>query len=141
MPRSLTDILRHADELAAHAEEFEPGADADTSTPEMLVRRAAWKRDQAERDLADAIALARSDDVTWSQIGRALSTSPQAAQRRYAQTVRARKVDTSNTSSGKVSRKAPASGRYVGRNAPASGKYVAANAPVRKASAARRRAS
>ena len=83
MPRSLDDILSNADRLADLAEQYEPGPDDDTTTPEMLVRRAAWKRDQAERELAAAIVTSRCNDVSWRAIGEATGTSPQSAQRRY----------------------------------------------------------
>jgi sugar phosphate isomerase/epimerase len=44
------DYLSDAEELADRAEAFEPSDDNDTTTPEMLERRAAWKRANARAE-------------------------------------------------------------------------------------------
>jgi hypothetical protein len=90
MPRSLQDILDHADELADAFEAWDPTPDQERPpTPEMLLRRAAWKRAEAERQLADAVVKAREVGVAWTAVGEALGTSAQAAQKRYKATVHA----------------------------------------------------
>jgi hypothetical protein len=120
MPRSLADIIRSAEALADHAEAFEPADDAETTAPEMLVRRAAWNRDQAERDLATAVAAAREVGVSWRVIGETIGTSPQSAQRRY------RIVVTGAGAVGSTSSK-PAKRAQVTKREPGaqSGNYVA----------------
>ena len=87
MPRSLQEIIDHADELADHFEQkYQPTMD--TTTPVMLIRRAAWMRSRLERDLADAVAAARAAGDSWRAIGEALGTTAQAAQKRYGEFVR-----------------------------------------------------
>lgn len=87
MPHSLRDILDRADEFADRAERYEPSPGDETTTPEMLLRRAAWKRAQAEADVADAVIEARRAELSWTTIGEAIGTSAQAAQHRYAEVV------------------------------------------------------
>jgi hypothetical protein len=85
MPRSLQDILAHADQLADAFEAWEPSTDEEEPpTPEMILRRAAWKRAEAEREVAAAVARARREGLPWSAVGEALGTSAQAAQKRYS---------------------------------------------------------
>jgi hypothetical protein len=87
MPYSLREILDRADEFADRAERYEPSSDDETTTPEMLLRRAAWKRAQAEADVVDAVIEARQAELSWATIGAAIGTSAQAAQHRYAEVV------------------------------------------------------
>jgi hypothetical protein len=84
MPRSLQWILDHQDELADRAEQLDPDELVDVSTPEMVLRRAAWKRAEAEREIAEAVAEARDKGVSWRVIGDSIGTSAQSAQRRYS---------------------------------------------------------
>jgi len=89
MPRSLQDILDSADELADAFEAWDPTPDQErTPTPEMLLRRAAYKRAEAERQIADAVVAARAADVPWRVIGESIGTTAQSAQRRYRTLVR-----------------------------------------------------
>jgi hypothetical protein len=84
MPRSLQDIIDSADELADAFEAWDPTPDQErTPTPEMLLRRAAFKRAEAERQIAEAVAAARAADVSWRVIGESIGTTAQSAQRRY----------------------------------------------------------
>ena len=85
MPRSLQDILDHADELAARFEELDPAAATDVDVPEYLLRRAVIARARSERQIAGAVIAARRDGISWARIGRELGVSAQAAQQRYGQ--------------------------------------------------------
>jgi len=78
--------LARADEFADKFEQFEP-TDAKHETPLppiMALRLAAWRRDCAERDLAQAVAEARAADTPWRDVGESLGTSGEAARKRYA---------------------------------------------------------
>lgn len=60
-PRSIEDIKARADEFADAFGNYDPKPrDQDaTIPPVMAVRLAAWRRDTAERELADAVRVAR----------------------------------------------------------------------------------
>jgi hypothetical protein len=85
MPRSLDAILARSDELADQFEAYEPGpGDRGTVSPLTAIRLAAFRRAEAERALADAIATARRQDHTsWKVIGELVGTSGEAARQRY----------------------------------------------------------
>jgi len=87
MPRSIQDILDHADQLAERFENYDPDAGDERSVEEYLLERAALARARSERDIVDAIAAARSKGVPWQRIGELLGTSAQAAQQRYGSLV------------------------------------------------------
>lgn len=87
MPRSIQEILDHADELAKRFEDYEPGEGDQVPVEEYLLRRAALARARSEREVVDAITAARSAGVSWSKIGEILGTSAQAAQQRYGAVV------------------------------------------------------
>lgn len=90
VPRSLEDLLAHADELADTFEAYEP-SDADRAEPAVLaLRRAAYRRALVERELVDAVAEARAAGVTWARIGEHLGTSGEAARQRYAASIHGR---------------------------------------------------
>jgi len=83
MPRSIQDILDHADELAARFENYEPEPTDERPVEEYLLERAALARARSERQIVDAIIAARAKNVSWQRIGELLGTSAQAAQQRY----------------------------------------------------------
>ena len=83
MPRSIQDILDHADELADRFENYEPDPADERPVEEYLLERAALARARSERQIVDAITAARSKGVSWTRIGELLGTSAQAAQQRY----------------------------------------------------------
>jgi hypothetical protein len=64
MPRSVEEILKHADELAKRFEDYEPRSedkwDADAV---MALREAVIERSEAERHLSGAVAKARAAAV------------------------------------------------------------------------------
>lgn len=87
MPRSIQEILDHADELAQRFEDHEPGEGDEVPVEEYLLQRAALARARSEREIVDAIAAARIAGISWYKIGEILGTSAQAAQQRYGTVV------------------------------------------------------
>ena len=89
MPRSIQEILDHADELAQRFEDYEPEPDDERPVEEYLLERAALARARGERQILDAVTAARIRGVSWQRIGELLGTSAQAAQQRYAAVIEA----------------------------------------------------
>ena len=89
MPRSIQEILDHADELAKRFEEYEPADGDERPVEEYVLERAALARARSERQVADAVIGARSAGASWQKIGGLLGTSAQAAQQRYGSIVEA----------------------------------------------------
>lgn len=87
MPRSIQEILDQADELAKRFEDYEPGEGDQMPVEEYLLRRAALARARSEREVVDAVTVARSSGISWNRIGEILGTSAQAAQQRYGAVV------------------------------------------------------
>ena len=88
MPRSVDEILRHADELAACFENYEPDpSDELDPSPVTALRTAVLERSDAERHLLAAIQQARAAHLSWSGIGALVGTSGEAARQRYANKV------------------------------------------------------
>jgi hypothetical protein len=85
MPRTVEEILRHADELAARFENYEPNdADELDSTAVKLLRDAIHDRSEAERHVIEAVRAARTSGMSWSAIGNFVGTTGEAARQRYA---------------------------------------------------------
>lgn len=87
MPRSIQDILDHADELARRFEEYEPDAADERPVEEYILQRAVLNRARSERQIVDAVVTARGAGISWGKIGEILGTSAQAAQQRYGEIV------------------------------------------------------
>lgn len=84
MPRSVEQILKHADELSRRFEEYEPvAADRRQSPVELALERAVERRLEAERGLVVAVRDARSAGMSWNVIGQVVGTSGEAARQRY----------------------------------------------------------
>ena len=85
-PRSIEDITARADEFADAFEHYDPKpGDKDAPIPPvMAVKLAAWRRDSAERELADAVRAAREHRLSWREVGEAIGTSGEAARQRYS---------------------------------------------------------
>ena len=83
MPKSIQEILDHADELAQRFEDYEPEPGDERPVEEYLLERAALARARGERQIVEAVTAARAKDVSWQRIGELLGTSAQAAQQRY----------------------------------------------------------
>ena len=89
MPRSIQEILDHADELAKRFEDYEPQPDDERPVEDYLLQRAAIERARSERQIVEAVSAARARGVSWQRIGELLGTSAQAAQQRYGDLVEA----------------------------------------------------
>lgn len=87
MPRSIQEILDHADELAKRLEDYEPAEGDERPVEEYLLERAVLDRARSERQVVDAVIAARAAGTSWQRIGSLLGTSAQAAQQRYASVV------------------------------------------------------
>ena len=85
MPRTVQDILDHADELARRFETDEPAADDERDAEVFAaLRDAAVSRSAAERSVRSAVGQARAHGYSWAFIGALLGTSGEAARQRYA---------------------------------------------------------
>ena len=88
MPRTVEEILAHADELAARFENYEPDpADEIDAGAIHALRAAVMEQSNAERHLLEAIKLARGSGMTWATIGTLVGTSGEAARQRYSKRV------------------------------------------------------
>ncbi len=84
MPRTIQEILDHADELAERFENYEPDDGDERPVEEYMLERAALGRARSERQVFDAVVAARAAGASWQKIGSLLGTSAQAAQQRYS---------------------------------------------------------
>ncbi len=84
MPRTVQEILDHADELAKRFEDYEPAAE-DERDPRAFValRDAVVSKADAERSVRAAVDDARRQGYSWGLIGSLLGTSGEAARQRY----------------------------------------------------------
>jgi hypothetical protein len=89
MPRSIDDLVAHADELAAEFEDYDLREDDRHEPALMALRRAAYRRALLERELVEVVREARADGVSWNAIGKELGTTGEAARQRYAHKVTA----------------------------------------------------
>jgi hypothetical protein len=84
MPRTVQDILDHADDLARRFEDYEARpADGRDPAVYLALRQAALDRSEAERAVRDAVIAARRHGYSWQAIGAILGTSGEAARQRY----------------------------------------------------------
>lgn len=85
MPRSVAEILQHADQLAARFESYEPDpSDEFDPAAASALRAAVMERSEAERHLIQALRQARAAQLSWSGIGAWVGTSGEAARQRYS---------------------------------------------------------
>ena len=86
--RSIEDIKARADEFADAFENYDPKpGDQDAPLPPaMTVKLAAWRRGAAEKELAEAVRVARERSLSWREVGEAIGTSGEAARQRYGAT-------------------------------------------------------
>lgn len=87
MPRSTTDIIRHAEELANLVESDD--VTLNRASPEVTraykqLLDAVIERGKAEEGVIQAVANLRSVGASWNLIGPALGVSRQSARERYA---------------------------------------------------------
>jgi hypothetical protein len=89
MPRSTDEILAHADELAKRFEDFDPAGDKGVDARSLRdIRHAFLRRAAAEREISEAVAVARAEGHSWAAIGAMLGTSGEAARQRYGHLAR-----------------------------------------------------
>jgi hypothetical protein len=86
MPRTLQDIIEHADELAARAAAIEPVGDGHVVAVAAL-RAAVVASARADERVATEVAAARADGMSWLAIGIVLGTSGEAARKRFSRGV------------------------------------------------------
>lgn len=85
MPRTVDEILAHADELAARFEGYEPSTHEELDVAAMNdLRAAVAEQSAAERHVIDAIRSARQAGMSWNAIGSFVGTTGEAARQRYA---------------------------------------------------------
>lgn len=82
MPRTLQEILDHADELTRQLHSPQPSG-ISNAAPLRAIGDAVTERAATERRIADTITTARKAGVSWSAIGAMLGTSGEAARKRY----------------------------------------------------------
>lgn len=84
MPRTVNEILAHADALARRFEEYQPDV-GDERDPEAFaaLRQAVMSRSVAEQALHDAVERTRERGYSWRLIGSVVGTSGEAARQRY----------------------------------------------------------
>jgi hypothetical protein len=89
MPRTVDEILAHADELAERFERYEPNDvdELDVVAAASALRTAVAERSSAERHLIEAVREARHAGLSWAAIGQLVGTSGEAARQRYAKRV------------------------------------------------------
>ncbi len=84
MPRSVQDILDHADTLAKRFEDYEPRQEDERDPVAYTkLRKAVLARSDAERSVADAVLEARATGYSWRTIGSLIGTFGEAARQRY----------------------------------------------------------
>jgi hypothetical protein len=111
MPRSLQEVLDHAEELADHFEDNPPDpADMVDATTLHELRDAVIDRAKAEEVIVAAVDAARAAGHTWPRIGAILGTSGEAARQRYGQ---ARATRSSSSSAGSQKQSGKSTGRFV----------------------------
>ena len=83
-PRTVEEILAHADELAnrIEADELGPGRPLDPE-PLRALRAGIADLASAQRQVADAVTAAREAGYPWALIGTIIGTSGEAARQRY----------------------------------------------------------
>lgn len=88
MPRSVEEIIAHADEYAARFENYEPRVEDELPCGAVhLLREAVKARSSAERQILEAVIAAREIGTPWSLIGSLLGTTGEAARQRYGSKV------------------------------------------------------
>lgn len=86
MPRTVEEILAHADELAARFESYVPDEHDEIDLEAVKeLRQAIAEQSAAERHLIEAIRHAREAHMSWNTIGTFVGTSGEAARQRYTQ--------------------------------------------------------
>jgi hypothetical protein len=83
MPRTLQEILEHADELAERFENHEPAEGDRMTDAELALSRAVIASARSDKAVADAVAAARATGSSWTRIATLVGTSAQSARERF----------------------------------------------------------
>lgn len=94
MPRSIEEIIAHANEHAQRFEQWEPTAEELASKRRDVrylhrLRAAVRARGEAEAELLEAVRSARANKYSWSAIGAELGVSAAAVQQKYGHLIEA----------------------------------------------------
>lgn len=89
MPRTIQEILDHADEIAARFEAFEPVDEGRDATMLRRLLAAVIARSDADRAVIQAVVDARQAGDPWNAIGLVLGTSGEAARQKYGEFIAA----------------------------------------------------
>jgi hypothetical protein len=82
-------MLAHAEALAKRFEDFDPAGDNGVGARSLRdIRHAFVRRAEAEREISEAVAVARAEGHSWAAIGAMLGTSGEAARQRYGHLAR-----------------------------------------------------
>ncbi|RLZ04128.1 hypothetical protein CWC38_02180 [Kocuria tytonicola] len=88
MPRTVEEILAHADELAARFEQYDPRPEDELDVDAITaLRTAVAEQSAAERHVIDAVRGARHAGMSWAAIGAFVGTTGEAARQRYTRLV------------------------------------------------------
>lgn len=88
MPRTVDEILAHADELASRFESYDPKPDDELDVQAVgQLRAAVAEKSEAERHMVAAVREAQRAGMSWAAIGTLVSTSGEAAGRRSSSLV------------------------------------------------------
>lgn len=84
MARTVRAIVAHGEAMADDFEKNPPDfAQAKDAAPLRAIAAAVRSRAAAEKEVANTVAEARAEGVSWNAIGLMLGTSGQAARQRY----------------------------------------------------------
>jgi hypothetical protein len=84
MPRSLNELIKHAD---FYAKQFEDNPTSADDAIDSATFNALWaageQKSTIENSIAELVVKARSENMSWKLIGQVLGTTGEAARQRY----------------------------------------------------------
>jgi predicted lipoprotein len=84
MPKTLQEIIDHADDMSTAFDDYRPEASTlRDPAPLLRARAAVHARARAEAEVAAAVAEMRDTGYSWAAIGMVLGTTGEAARQRY----------------------------------------------------------
>src|SRR5664279_4616505 len=144
MPKTLQEIIDHADDMSAAFDHYQPDpATLRDPAPMLRARTAVQARAQAEADVAAAVTSMRSAGYSWAAIGMVVGTTGEAARQRYSEAAAVPRATTKSVAaakSAKTLRPAPRTAAVRGGGKPAARSEARAAEPA-KASSGRGRTS
>ena len=79
MPKSMEELIQHADDISEMFENWDSSQSTVLSKEETAILRAVY-----QKKIADAVQNARAKNISWKDIGFVLGTSAQSAHRKYS---------------------------------------------------------